>query len=69
MFTVAVIGGLLAAHFAITCLIAILYIHVNYVKPTMKSSKDKKAAELAQLTQIAVQAALQAQKANPMPKI
>lgn len=69
MFTVAVIGGLLAAHFAITCLIAILYIHVNYVKPTMKSSKDKKAQELAQLTQIAVQAALQAQKQNPMPKI
>lgn len=65
MFTVAVIGGLLAAHFAITCLIAILYIHVNYVKPTMKSSKDKKAQELAQLTQIAVNAALTAQK----PKI
>ena len=58
MFTVAVIGGLLAAHFAITCLIALLYIHVNYVKPTMKSSKDKKAQELAELTQIAVQAAL-----------
>ena len=69
MFTVAVIGGLLAAHFAITCLIAILYIHVNYVKPTMKSSKDKKAQELAQLTQVAVNAALTAQKANPMPKI
>ena len=69
MFTVAVIGGLLAAHFAITCLIALLYIHVNYVKPTMKSSKDKKAQELAQLTQIAVNAALTAQKANPMPKI
>ena len=66
MFTIAVIGGLLAAHFAITCLIAISYIHVNYVKPTMKSSQEKKAQELAQAS---VNAVLTAQKANPMPKI